>query len=159
MESLVTIGRVNPRKTREDSRYFNSYGLFENSKQKSGCLRRLINPRGFSEFATYPSTNDYPFDFAQSLLLLHKREGGKCRFTVGEALVASGLVFVCLASQGRTELVGSDNIDGLFFAILCCRLFLILSSWPNLSVLLRGRRRGGQGGCFCFELMLFLENS
>lgn len=57
--------------------------------------------------------------------------------------------------------MGSDNIDGLFFAILCCRLFLILSSWPYLFVLLRGRRRRGQGGCFALtHLVLFLlENS
>lgn len=75
--------------------YFNSYGLLKNSKQNPAAYDASLHPGGFSEFATtYPSTNDYPFDFAQSLLLLHKRQGGKCRFMVGEALLASGLIFV-----------------------------------------------------------------
>lgn len=156
-ESLVTIGMVNPRKAREEGRYFNSYGLLKNST-KSGCLQRLItSKRIFRIRDNIPiyATNDYPFDFAQSLLLLHKREGGRCRFTVGEALVASGLVFAGLASRGRTELMGSDDINGAFFAILCCRLSLILSNWPHLFVLLRRRRRGARAAAFAFNLCCF----
>jgi hypothetical protein len=50
---------------------------FDNSKQNPPAYDTSIHPRGISEFATtYPFTNDYPFDFAQSLLLLHKRELG-----------------------------------------------------------------------------------
>lgn len=135
---------------------------FEKLKTKSGCLQCLItSKRIFRIRDNIPiyATNDSPFDSAQSLLLLHKRErereGGRCRFTVGEALVASGLVFACLASRGRTELMGSDDINGAFFAILCCRLSLILSDWPHLFVLLRRRRRGATAAAFAFNLCCF----
>lgn len=121
----MTFGRVNPGKTRsgQGERHFNSYGLLKIQDK----IRLLTTPHyiheEISEFATtYPFTNDYPFDFAQSLLLLHKREV----VVLGSARYPwySGLVFVCVASRGSTELVvGSDNMDGLFFAIPCYRLF------------------------------------
>lgn len=82
-ESLVTFGRVNPRETRRGA-LFQFLRTFENKNK----IRLLTTPRyiqeEISEFATtYPFTNDYPFDFAQSLLLLHKREVGseKCCLT------------------------------------------------------------------------------
>ena len=130
-ESMVTFGRVNPRKTQRRA-LFRFLRTSENSKQNPADYDASLHARGISEFATtYPSTNDYPFDFAQSLLLLHKGGVESVVLRVGEALLVSGLVFVYLASRGRTELVGNDNMDGLFFVILCCRLFLILSNWPT----------------------------
>lgn len=97
-QSLVTFGRVNPRKTRRKT-LLQFLRTFENSKQNPAAYDASLHARGISEFATtYPSTNDYPFDFALSLLLLQRR-GGTCCFTVGEELLVSGLVSVYLASK------------------------------------------------------------